>query len=99
MTEGSGGKTIPDVAAGEGADVAAAASSANGRRALPSAPHRLLLGGLALLPWLAALFLLYSLESRAVWQAEQSLRAPASVLLLAGGMALSFILHSRLRRR
>ncbi|MEE4107829.1 MAG: hypothetical protein V2I24_00685 [Halieaceae bacterium] len=97
MTEGSGGKTIPDVAAGEGADVAAA--SAKGRRALPSAPHRLLLGGLALLPWLGVLLLLYFLESRAVWQAEQPLRAPASVLLLAGGMALSFILHSRLRRR
>ena len=63
-----------------------------------SAARRLLLAGFAMLPWLAALFLLYLLESRAFWQAEEPLRAPISVTVLATGMALSFLLHSRLHR-
>jgi len=66
------------------------------RRALAG---RVALGALALLPWLGALYLLYVLESRGVWQAAQPWRAVTALLILAAGMALSFAFHSLLRRR
>lgn len=60
--------------------------------------RRIALGAVALLPWVGALYLLYLLESRAIWQAAQPWRAVAAVMILAAGMALSFALHNRLRR-
>lgn len=53
----------------------------------------------ALTPWIAALLLLYALEQHVVWTPDQPLRPVASVAILALGMLLSFLLHSRLRRR
>jgi ABC-type uncharacterized transport system permease subunit len=54
---------------------------------------------LALLPWVASLHLLYWLEHGGVWSVDMPFRALLSVLVIAIGMLLSFLLHARLSAR
>ena len=51
--------------------------------------------GVALLPWLAAMYGYYWLESSGTWTADTPHRGKMSVALLATGMALSFFIYSR----
>jgi hypothetical protein len=60
---------------------------------------RTLLSLVALLPWASALFLLYRLEAGGAWTLDHPLRPVASVLVIATGLTLSFLLHSLLTRR
>jgi hypothetical protein len=52
-----------------------------------------------MLPWLVALYLHFWLAESEVWGPEQSYRGLMSVLLLALGMLISFLLHGRLKAR
>ena len=52
----------------------------------------------SLLPWIAALYLLYRLEHGGVWAVDMPFRALLSVAILAIGMGLSLMLHSVLAR-
>ncbi len=52
-----------------------------------------------MLPWLLALYLHFWLAESEVWAPEQSYRGLMSVLLLALGMLISFLLHGRLKAR
>ena len=53
----------------------------------------------SLTPWVCALYLLYWLEHSGVWSADMPLRALFSLLIIAVGMLLSFVLHTGLGRR
>ncbi len=53
----------------------------------------------ALMPWLIAMYLFYWLDSSGTWTSETPHRGKISVVLLAGGMLLSFLLYSRLAGR
>ncbi|MEM9760222.1 MAG: hypothetical protein AAF933_13360 [Pseudomonadota bacterium] len=59
---------------------------------------KLMINLISLLPWAASLFVQYWLEINHVWKPEMPMRDAASLLLLLGGMGLSFILHSYLTR-
>ena len=48
-------------------------------------------------PWLVALYLHFWLAENEAWAPEQSYRGLLSVLLLATGMLISFLLHGRLK--
>lgn len=52
---------------------------------------------LALLPWAAALYLHYWLEHSAIWDVSMPFRAFISVIIIASGMGLSLLLHTRLQ--
>jgi len=52
-----------------------------------------------MLPWLLALYLHFWLAENEAWAPEQSYRGLMSVLLLALGMLISFLLHGRLKAR
>ena len=54
---------------------------------------------IALLPWLAAMFLFYWLDASGTWSSETAHRGKLSVALLATGMGLSFLIYSYLARR
>jgi hypothetical protein len=54
---------------------------------------------LALAPWVLAMYVFYCLQSSGVWTAETPHRGKLSVLLLAAGMLLSFLVQSRIARR
>lgn len=56
---------------------------------------RVTMTGFALLPWLAAMYGFYWLESSGTWTADTPHRGKMSVGLLASGMALSFLIYSR----
>jgi len=51
------------------------------------------------LPWLIALYLHFWLVQNDGWSPEQLYRGPMSVLLLALGMLMSFLLHGRLEAK
>ncbi|MGI9238767.1 MAG: hypothetical protein ACR2QZ_15315 [Woeseiaceae bacterium] len=51
---------------------------------------------IALTPWLMAMYVFYWLDSSGTWTSETPHRGKMSVVLLAAGMLLSFLLHSRL---
>ncbi len=53
----------------------------------------------ALLPWLAAMYLYYWLDSSGTWSIDTPHRGKLSVLILASGMGLSFLIYSRLTER
>ncbi|GEM_PF-1657184 len=53
----------------------------------------------SLLPWALTLYLHYWLEHGSVWEVDMPFRSALSVLLLATGMGLSFVLHAVLVRR
>ena len=61
--------------------------------------QRLVFWYVVLLPWLAALYLHYWLDQSDSWSAEQPYRGLMSVLILALGMVISFLLHGRLTKR
>ena len=61
--------------------------------------RRVLEIGVAMLPWLLAMYCFYWLESSSTWTSETPHRGKLSVLILASGMLLSFLLHSRLLAR
>ena len=52
-----------------------------------------------MLPWLVALYLHFWLVESEAWAPEQSYRGLMSVLLIALGMLISFLLHGRLKAR
>ena len=61
--------------------------------------QRLMNWCIVMLPWLVALYLHFWLVENGVWAAEQPYRGLMSVLLLALGMLISFLLHGRLKAR
>ena len=61
--------------------------------------QRLMNWCIVMLPWLVALYLHFWLVEKGVWAAEQPYRGLMSVLLLALGMLISFLLHGRLKAR
>ena len=50
---------------------------------------------IAFTPWLISLYLLYWLEYGEIWTTETAHRGKISVAILAVGMGLSFLVHSR----
>ena len=52
-----------------------------------------------MVPWLAALYLHFWLVESEAWAPEQSYRGLMSLLLLALGMLISFLLHGCLKVR
>lgn len=66
---------------------------------LKSRTGRALLVIIALIPWLAAMFLFYWLHTDGVWTSATPHRGKMSVGLLATGMAVSFAIFLRLGRR
>ncbi len=54
---------------------------------------------ISLTPWLIAMYVFYWLDSSGSWTSDTPHRGKISVVLLAGGMLLSFLLHSRLGGR
>ena len=61
--------------------------------------QRLMNWCIVMMPWLVALYLHFWLAESEVWAPEQSYRGLMSVLLLALGMLISFLLHCRLKAR
>lgn len=63
------------------------------------AAARIVRGGLALVPWVLALYLHYWLEHGGIWSVNMPYRGLLSIVLIASAMALSFFLHSVLAGR
>ena len=53
---------------------------------------------LAFVPWVAASYAFFWLDSSGTWTADTPHRGKLSVLILASGLLLSFLLHSWLSR-
>lgn len=51
---------------------------------------------IAFAPWVISLYVLYWLEYGEIWTTETAHRGKASVAILAMGMALSFLVQSRI---
>ena len=51
---------------------------------------------IAFSPWLISLYLLYWLEYSEIWTTETAHRGKTAVTILAVGMALSFLVQSRI---
>jgi hypothetical protein len=49
----------------------------------------------AFTPWLISMYVLYYLEYGEIWTTETAHRGKISVAILAVGMGLSFLVHSR----
>lgn len=60
--------------------------------------QRLLKSTVVLAPWVGALYLLYRLESDAVWRVDMAFRSVYSVGILATGLLLSFWVYSAVRK-
>jgi hypothetical protein len=54
---------------------------------------------IALAPWILAMYLVYWLDASGVWSADTPHRGKLSVLVLAAGMLLTFLAHSRFSSR
>lgn len=54
---------------------------------------------ISVLPWTASMYLFYWLESSGTWTSATPHRGKLSVVLLAGGMLVSFLLYSRFSMR
>ena len=50
---------------------------------------------IAFTPWLISMYLLYWLEYGEIWTNETAHRGKITVAIVAVGMALSFLVHSR----
>jgi len=50
-------------------------------------------------PWVASMYLFYWLDSSGTWTSETPHRGKISVVILAIGMLLSFLVHSRFAGR
>ena len=54
---------------------------------------------IAFTPWLISMFVLYWLEQGEVWTTETAHRGKTTVVILAVGMGLSFLVQSRFAKR
>jgi len=54
---------------------------------------------LAFSPWLISTYILYWLEYGDIWTTDTAHRGKTTVAILAVGMGLSLLVHSRLTRR
>ena len=54
---------------------------------------------IAFAPWVISMFVLYWLEYGEIWTTETAHRGKTSVAILATGMILSFLVHSRFAER
>jgi len=54
---------------------------------------------IAFTPWVVSMYVLYWLEYGEIWTTETAHRGKISVTILAVGMCLSFLVHSRIARR
>ena len=62
---------------------------------MTSKQHHALKVALAFTPWLISMYTLYWLEYGEIWTSETAHRGKISVAILAVGMGLSFLVHSR----
>ena len=53
----------------------------------------------ALLPWVASMYLLYRLDKDQIWAIDTPFRDLMTIGILVSGMGLSFLLHSYFARR
>jgi hypothetical protein len=63
--------------------------------ALQTRARKALQVAVAVTPWLLSMYALYWLEHGQVWTTETPHRGKITVTILALGMSLSFLLHSR----
>ncbi|MEL7449965.1 MAG: hypothetical protein AAFN78_12200 [Pseudomonadota bacterium] len=68
-------------------------------RVLVNGLQRTLLVALALTPWLLSMYTFYWLDASGTWTRDTPHRGKLSVVLLAFGMVLSFLLSGYLARR
>ena len=61
--------------------------------------HHALKVALAFTPWLISMYTLYWLEYGEIWTSETAHRGKISVAILAVGMGLSYLVHSRFAKR
>ncbi|MFT6287580.1 MAG: membrane protein DedA with SNARE-associated domain [Alcanivorax sp.] len=61
--------------------------------------HFVLFAAIAFTPWLLSMYTLYWLELNEVWVVETLHRDKMTVIILATGMALSFLLQSYFLKR
>ncbi len=54
---------------------------------------------IAFAPWVIAIYVFYWLYSNGIWASDTPHRGKMSVALLVSGMALSFLIQSRIARR
>jgi hypothetical protein len=54
---------------------------------------------ISFLPWVVSMYTLYWLQYGEIWTTETAHRGKISVVILAAGMGLSFLIHSRFARR
>ncbi len=54
---------------------------------------------IAFAPWVTAIYVFYWLYSNGIWTSDTAHRGKMSVMLLAFGMALSFLVQSRIAKR
>lgn len=54
---------------------------------------------IAFMPWVVSMYMLYWLEYGQIWTLETPHRGKSSVIILMIGMALSFLLYTRLFKR
>jgi len=66
---------------------------------MTSKQHQALKVTIAFTPWLISMYTLYWLEYGEIWTNETAHRGKISVAILAVGMGLSFLIHSRFAKR
>ena len=66
---------------------------------MTSKQHHALKVALSFTPWLISMYTLYWLEYGEIWTSETAHRGKISVAILAVGMGLSFLVHSRFAER
>lgn len=66
---------------------------------LKSRTRRALEVAIAFTPWVIAIYVFYWLYSNGIWTSDTPHRGKMSVALLASGMALSFLVQSRIAKR
>ena len=66
---------------------------------MTSKQHHVLKFAIAFTPWLISMYTLYWLEYGEIWTSETAHRGKISVAILAVGMGLSFLVHSRFAER
>jgi hypothetical protein len=54
---------------------------------------------IALIPWLVSMYVFYWLEASGTWTSDTPHRGKISVIILAGGMFLSFLILSHFQKR
>ncbi len=66
---------------------------------LKTRTRRALEVAIAFTPWVIAIYVFYWLYSNGIWTSDTPHRGKMSVALLASGMALSFLVQSRIAKR